>query len=87
MVKTKKIPIQFEESVTKNGATRTYVSIKFPLFESSNNIIAIAGISTDITERKQSEIQLKKLSKESERNEMFLNETGGIESPNQQQEP
>ncbi len=48
-----KIPLEFEEIVPIDDRQRTYLSIKFPLFNSTGAISAICGISTDITERKR----------------------------------
>lgn len=49
----------FEESVTLNGATITYHSIKFPVFDDDGALSGIGGISADITERKQLEQSLR----------------------------
>lgn len=46
---------EFEESAVIDGVTRTVVSVKFPLRDSSGEIYAVCGISTDITERLQLE--------------------------------
>lgn len=54
-----KYAIESEESIPQNNNLHTYSSIKFPLFDDANNIYAICGISTDITERKQQEEQLR----------------------------
>ncbi len=45
--------IEFEEEVPHKGHARTYVAVKFPIFDSAGRIAAIGGISTDITERKR----------------------------------
>ncbi len=43
--------IQFEERVFQEGREHTYLSIKFPLLDGNGTPYAVAGISTDITER------------------------------------
>ena len=51
-----KVPIQFEEAATHNdGVVHSYISIKFPLFDSTEKVYAVCGISTNITERKRME--------------------------------
>gem|GEM_PF-3242919 len=45
--------IQFEEQVILEDREHTYLSIKFPLLNSNGSPYAVAGISTDITERIQ----------------------------------
>ncbi len=52
------LPLQVEEVVPQGGMLHTYLSVKFPLFDDDNQVIAICGISTDITERKQAETDL-----------------------------
>lgn len=47
-----------EEITSHDGKTHTYMSVKFPLFNDTNNIYAICGILTDITERKNMEENL-----------------------------
>jgi PAS domain S-box-containing protein len=47
--------MQMEESAPHDDGPHTYLSIKCPLQDSSGQLYAICGISTDITERKQSE--------------------------------
>ncbi|NOK34121.1 PAS domain-containing protein [Corallococcus exercitus] len=42
------------------GEQRTYLSIKFPLFDAQGHAFAVGGIATDITERKQAEAQLRR---------------------------
>lgn len=51
--------LTFEESVTFADGVHTYVAVKFPLFDETGVAYAIAGISTDITERKRLEQALK----------------------------
>ncbi|WP_240222633.1 EAL domain-containing protein [Rheinheimera hassiensis] len=41
--------------------TRTYLSVKLPLRDSNNNIYALCGISTDITEHKQHQQEIHQL--------------------------
>ncbi|MGO9271706.1 MAG: sigma 54-interacting transcriptional regulator [Terriglobia bacterium] len=45
-------PLEFEEVVPHQGGAHTYISIKFPLLDAAGVPYAVAGISTDITERK-----------------------------------
>lgn len=52
------VPLQFEEMAPLGSGLRTYISAKFPLFDSEGRPNAVAGISTDITERKQAEESL-----------------------------
>jgi diguanylate cyclase (GGDEF)-like protein/PAS domain S-box-containing protein len=51
-------PIEKEEKVYINGEYRYYISIKFPMRNSHNEVSGICAISTDITERKQAEQQI-----------------------------
>jgi PAS domain S-box-containing protein len=51
-------PIEFEESVPHDDGIHTYISIKFPLYDSSGTPYATCGISTDITERRRAERRL-----------------------------
>ncbi len=51
--------LEFEESVPHEDKIHTYASIKFPLFNKNNEVYAVCGISTDITERKRQEEQLR----------------------------
>ena len=52
----------YEETVSTVDGERTYLSTKGPLRDSSGQVFGVFGISRDITERKASEDQLRKLS-------------------------
>ena len=45
------VPIQLEEFVPGDDGVRTYLTVKFPLIDAAGVPYAVAGISTDITER------------------------------------
>jgi PAS domain S-box-containing protein len=48
-------PVEIEETVQYPDGPRPHWAIKFPVRDVAGNICAVAGISTDITERKQNE--------------------------------
>ncbi len=48
-------PLEIEETAPLPDGVHTYLSIKFPLKRADGSIYAVAGISTDITERKKAE--------------------------------
>ena len=52
-------PMEFEEVAVQDDGPHTYLSIKFPLFDTSNRPYAVCGISSDITDRKRTEEALK----------------------------
>ena len=51
--------IEFEESVTMEGAEHTFLSVKFPLHDAEGRPYAVCGIATDITGRKRDENRLR----------------------------
>jgi two-component system, NarL family, sensor histidine kinase UhpB len=46
------LPLQIEEQNIESDGVHTYLSVKFPIRDSNGSISAVAGISTDITQRK-----------------------------------
>jgi two-component system sensor histidine kinase UhpB len=50
--------ITFEESIPQSDGPRSYVSVKFPIRNESGTIIAVGGISTDISELRKARRQL-----------------------------
>jgi PAS domain S-box-containing protein len=53
------IPLELEEAIPVGDRSRTYLSTKFPLLDSTRRPYAVCGISTDITERKLAEEALR----------------------------
>jgi two-component system sensor histidine kinase/response regulator len=52
-------PLQFEEVAPHDDGPHTYISTKFLLYDVNGVPHALCGISTDITERKRAEVELK----------------------------
>ena len=59
-------PEEAEEQIKIRGKTETYISIKFPLRDSDGTIYAICSLSTNITDRKNFELELQKAKIEAE---------------------
>lgn len=51
--------LTIEEIAPQDDGLHTYVSVKFPLREADGTVYGVCGISTDITERKRAESQLR----------------------------
>jgi PAS domain S-box-containing protein len=51
--------VQEEEVIWRRGGDRTYITQKFPLRDGDGEVYAVCGISTDITERKAREQELR----------------------------
>ncbi|MBU4234630.1 MAG: PAS domain-containing protein [Proteobacteria bacterium] len=55
-------PCQAEEAMPPPDGRRTYLSVKFPLYNEQGTPTGLCGIATDITELKQAQDQLRRLS-------------------------
>ena len=53
---------QFEEVMPQDGVPRTFLSVKFPIYEESSLPTSVCSISTDITDLKKAQDQLRRLS-------------------------
>jgi PAS domain S-box-containing protein len=53
-------PIQVEEILRPRGEDRTFLSVKFPLYDADGAPVGVCGIATDITERKSIEAELRR---------------------------
>ncbi|HYC21364.1 MAG TPA: PAS domain S-box protein [Candidatus Bathyarchaeia archaeon] len=52
--------LEFEETLIQDGALHTFLSVKFPLVDTSGRAFGVCGISTDITARKAMEAELRR---------------------------
>ncbi|HVG01573.1 MAG TPA: PAS domain-containing protein [Nitrospira sp.] len=52
-------PFEIEEYAPHADGPHAYLSIKVPIFDQAGNVSAMCGISTDITDRKRAEAQLR----------------------------
>jgi len=66
--------LESEEVRSLDDGLHTYVSIKFPIFDDTDNIYGVCSISTDITERRRQEEQLRR----SQKMDALGKLTGGI---------
>ena len=58
---------RYEETILIDGLPCTFVTNKFPLFDSNGKIYGLGGVITDITRRKETETKLEEYSKNLER--------------------
>ena len=72
-----KTPLKIEEVAPHDDGPHTYISTKFPLFDSNGIVCGICGISTDITERKKAEKILQAQKEALEQKNIALNEILG----------
>ena len=61
---TSATPFQFEETVPLENGIHTYISTKFPLYNSTGAISGVCGISTDISDRKRAEAERMKFTEQ-----------------------
>ena len=54
-------PREFEEVVSRDGEVRTYRSVKFPLLDADGVPYAVCGVSTDVTEARRTEQEMRRL--------------------------
>ena len=57
-------PLEIEEEVQTSAGMRTFLSVKFPLYDVDGNAYAVCGVATDITERNDAARRLTELSTE-----------------------
>jgi PAS domain S-box-containing protein len=57
-------PMQVDQRLFVDGEPRWYVTVRFPLRDVRSHIHAVAGISTDITDRKLAEDAMRKLNED-----------------------
>ena len=57
-------PVEFEEVVPHDDGPHTYISIKVPLRDEHGQAEGVCGISTDITQRREAERQLRRLTQQ-----------------------
>ena len=69
-----KVPLEFEENALHDDGIHTYISLKFPLINTEGEAYSVCGISSDITEQKTLQEQLR----QSQKMEALETLVGGI---------
>ncbi|MEN3308427.1 MAG: hypothetical protein V7603_4629 [Micromonosporaceae bacterium] len=59
-------PVQMEERAPGDDGEHTYITVKFPLIDTTGEPYAVCGISTDITARTRAEEEVRRLNSELE---------------------
>ena len=77
-------PLEFEEIVPQEDGMHAYFSVKYRLKGPDGKPFAVAGISTDITERKRAEDQVRRLNLDLERK--VSERTAELEAANREME-
>jgi diguanylate cyclase (GGDEF)-like protein/PAS domain S-box-containing protein len=76
-------PISVEEANEESDGRHMYLSTKFPLLDVAGEVVGVCGISTDITERKQTEAENQQRTQElAHLNAELLSETAALEAAN-----
>ena len=75
-------PLSIEEVIPQDDGPHTYISLKFPLYNSKGKAYAVGTISTDVSDRKFAELTLEKakseLEIEVEQRTLFLKQTNEL---------
>jgi diguanylate cyclase (GGDEF)-like protein/PAS domain S-box-containing protein len=72
--------VDFEDMIEQDDGFHTYMTTKFPLFDQQGQAYAICGMSTDISKRKEIELNLRKLNLAVEQspNLVVITDTAGV---------
>ncbi|TDO36954.1 sensor histidine kinase [Paractinoplanes brasiliensis] len=74
--------VQYEETADGIDGERTYISVKFPVLDGTGKPYAVCGISTDISERKRAEDEVRRLNASLETR--VLQRTAELEASNKE---
>ncbi len=69
--------IQFEEPIKIHGEERYHMTFKSPVYDSNRNVVGTVGMSRDVTEEKEAQMELlarqEKIVKAREREKLYIN--------------